>query len=292
MPGGAAPELAAEVQRLRESEHKLKEEVGRVGNIAREEALRHAEVLRARDRVEYDEYRKYYEEKAEQAKEQIKQLKRDLAEQKRKTDLAENLAGKLMLQLHRLKGGQTPSVTGGAGGATAVGGDGATVTTKTDSHDTNIKQDNHFNITVYGTENFDPSKFSGMVGRLLQSAELAEDVTSDERLIRDRVLEYGVHTMARQPENRVLKGFDEEKDTVGVLKAPDDWEQRDTREVTKDYAKRIGPNIWPTAPRFKEMKTPEGKELDEWVEESGTRTVRRVAKLNEEDERRGKMTWE
>jgi len=279
-PDGAVGKAAAEARRVREEAEALK----------KRNKEYHRYVLESREKEkDATGWLEVYKEKAAVAEAENTELRGTVCQLEGRVDIAEKLVGRLFTELKRLESTrQVPVAAGGAGGAVA-GRDISTVTT--DSHDTNIdnrKQENHFHITVYGTENFDPAKFQGMSDRLLQSAELAEDTTRDEKEIRNQVLNYGLRTLTRQPENRVLKGFNEEKDTVGVLKAPDHWEQRDTGEVAKGYAERIGPKLWETAPRFSEMETPKGEELDEWVERMGTKTVRQVAIENEEDEVRGK----
>ena len=152
-----------------------------------------------------------------------------------------------------------------------------------DASTKNIDASKNITVNVYGGENFDLHTFPGMIERVVDHALAVAERTPNKELARDQVLYFGMRQVTREPENRVLMGYDKKEDTVGVQEAPGRWGTRTSGEVAKDYAERLGPKLWASDPRLGGMETPEGEELNAWVKKNGARTIRGVAMDNEID---------
>jgi len=229
-----------------------------VGNIAREEALRHADLRREQDQKEYNDYREYYEEVAK-------------AEKRRRGE-AEAEAQQLREEVARLKAAQpqAPTASGGAGGAAASAGRDATIN----------QHVNYIHVNLYGEENFNPASYPGLLPGLVSKVTeaIAEGKTEDE--IRSRLLTMGMGNMLRRKENRTLQGWNRGMDTLGVHEGGGIFEQRATREVAKKYAKQVGKAMGDADPVLS-MDPLEGADLDKWVIGEGGMTLKRVALANQ-----------
>jgi len=157
---------------------------------------------------------------------------------------------------------------GGAGTGSATAGRDATTI------------GNQVNLNFYGSEQMDPCKFEGLVERLVKGLERGIAAGHGENQLRATTIAGGVRLLLKEPENQVVKGWEEGKDEVGVHTGEGEWGVKPAEEVASRYGRELRDKMRAAhmTLSFDEMN---GEELAHWSKEEGGDAVRRAALENE-----------
>jgi hypothetical protein len=261
-PDSVTGKAAAETRRAREEAEALK----------RENDEYHRYVLESRKKEkDATGWLEVYRERAAAAEAEIEHLKRE--NEKLRASAAASGA----------RGGAGGTNTAGRD-ATIVGRDMKTVT-----------------LNFYGSEQMDPRMFEGLVGQLVKGLERGIAAGHKEEELRATTIAGGVRLLLKEPENQVVKGWEEEKDEVGVHEGEGEWGSKPTEEVASRYGRELRDKMRAAhmSLSFDEMSR---EELASWGKKEGGDAVRQAALENEataaaarlEDFKKGKKEdyWE
>jgi hypothetical protein len=149
--------------------------------------------------------------------------------------------------------------------------------------------DNSITINVYGGEDFDLSKRTDLIKTLIENIQRARAAGKPPSVIRDELINKSILTLAREPENQTVCGYDPAIDKVGVRGAVGKWRERRPTEVANNFGNRIEDQIWDEnivplqIRRF-------GKDMRHWQQGDGKAIVCDVAKKNAHDASGGRTT--